>query len=733
MDDLESEDELIDTPLISPFLDSDDESHNGEVLNELDEYENERNFYPNRIINSFDGNDLAFPCAAENFQPHITETNNFNLRSLGGMRFIGEKSPLITYPLQLLNLLIEFLLGKRSLWGREGFELWRLWIRFPASFLCDDLEYLDVQRKQYHLVKCGQSETLHFDKYHQRDSLLAIPQILRSHLLSDLALQINGCPRQALLKVKLIFKHMRSQTDFIWSDGVPEKEAAEIWRGLKHFNGDEFISSVEVRDDLSLSAKPNVANPALMVPLGGRGIADVLSVRPIVVRKLKRVNDSWFSKRDNETRCPLVVSSTSRVYHKVLEYSIIVVGDVALVMLEFNLGRRFTRFLGYEVRSVGSTGNHLESSRGETGSPPPLEDPLYTLWRFRGLLLLAQPPSIRELKDSIIMGNEELSTILEKESDKFIKSSVEELVPIPSESEDTIKSDSDCDLPSYISTDIENSYHDSEGDIIYLESLLIDDTILNLPPEELLDHNPRSLKDELDNDNLKSMVKVFDPRIWEKFFSPTYDSSLPLSPLGVEDIILIAWYGLRNGKVPFHLSVCEYTGIPVGMVVRDSKLVLSIVVLEITNARVGILGCYHRTGVLLQGAIPICQGSCRLTSLERQEVWNNCRNCKVRVGSNGNLLWKASVLLGREDVRKVFQQHGSGAKRKLSRCGRNQMGNEPILALPEGADDFVVYYDARSKDLEACLEKGRSEFDFEAKYHLGKANVDVVPWSRKKE
>ncbi|GJX40858.1 hypothetical protein Tco_0255848 [Tanacetum coccineum] len=88
---------------------------------------------------------------------------------------------------------------------------------------------------------------------------------------------------------------------------------------------------------------------------------------------------------------------------------------------------------------------------------------------------------------------------------------------------------------------------------------------------------------------------------------------------------------------------------------------------------------------------------------------------------------------GREDVREVFQQRGSRAKRKLSRCGRNQMGNEPILALPEGADDFVVYYDARSKDLEACLEKGRSEFDFEAKYHLGKANVDVVPRSRKKE
>ncbi|GJT80487.1 hypothetical protein Tco_1054829 [Tanacetum coccineum] len=44
------------------------------------------------------------------------------------------------------------------------------------------------------------------------------------------------------------------------------------------------------------------------------------------------------------------------------------------------------------------------------------------------------------------MGNEELSTILEKESDEFIKSSVEDLVSIPSESKDTSESDSDCDL-----------------------------------------------------------------------------------------------------------------------------------------------------------------------------------------------------------------------------------------------------------------------------------------------
>nr|GEY85868.1 hypothetical protein [Tanacetum cinerariifolium] len=62
MDDLESKDELIYAPLVSPFLDSDDELPDGEVLNELDEYGNARNFDRNRIINSFDREDLAFPC-----------------------------------------------------------------------------------------------------------------------------------------------------------------------------------------------------------------------------------------------------------------------------------------------------------------------------------------------------------------------------------------------------------------------------------------------------------------------------------------------------------------------------------------------------------------------------------------------------------------------------------------------------------------------------------------------
>ncbi|GJW90348.1 hypothetical protein Tco_0167901, partial [Tanacetum coccineum] len=80
----------------------------------------------------------------------------------------------------------------------------------------------------------------------------------------------------------------------------------------------------------------------------------------------------------------------------------------------------------------------------------------------------------------------------------------------------------DAFLDMDISTNIENDYDDSEGDIIYLERLLIDDTSPNLPPKVFLDHYPRSLKDEPDNDDLMTENKVFDPGIHEKSFSPTF-------------------------------------------------------------------------------------------------------------------------------------------------------------------------------------------------------------------
>ncbi|GJU06877.1 hypothetical protein Tco_1123307 [Tanacetum coccineum] len=58
---------------------------------------------------------------------------------------------------------------------------------------------------------------------------------------------------------------------------------------------------------------------------------------------------------------------------------------------------------------------------------------------------------------------------------------------------------------------------------------------------------------------------------------------------------------------------------------------------------------------LLSGAIDdseanriICDSKSEFENSQKQEVWNDCRSCKVRVGSNGNLLWEASVLLGRK-------------------------------------------------------------------------------------
>nr|GEU77694.1 hypothetical protein [Tanacetum cinerariifolium] len=51
------------------------------------------------------------------------------------------------------------------------------------------------------------------------------------------------------------------------------------------------------------------------------------------------------------------------------------------------------------------------------------------------------------ITDSLIMENEHLDTISETESDEFIKSSVENLVPIPSESEDISDIENECDMP----------------------------------------------------------------------------------------------------------------------------------------------------------------------------------------------------------------------------------------------------------------------------------------------
>ncbi|GJU15335.1 hypothetical protein Tco_1143301 [Tanacetum coccineum] len=70
------------------------------------------------------------------------------------------------------------------------------------------------------------------------------------------------------------------------------------------------------------------------------------------------------------------------------------------------------------------------------------------------------------------------------------------------------------DVPS----DIMDAYNDSKGDVLEI----LHNTTHNLFPGVFLDHDPRSLKDEPDNDDLMTEDKVFDPGVMEKFFSPSY-------------------------------------------------------------------------------------------------------------------------------------------------------------------------------------------------------------------
>ncbi|GJU36545.1 hypothetical protein Tco_1184899 [Tanacetum coccineum] len=95
-------------------------------------------------------------------------------------------------------------------------------------------------------------------------------------------------------------------------------------------------------------------------------------------------------------------------------------------------------------------------------------------------IALAPVSSIMEPEDSLIMGNEELSTIPEKESDEFIKSSVEDLIPIPRESEDTSGSDSESDLPS--SDDLSPIFEEKSMTFCDDESLSDEDIRIPLMP-----------------------------------------------------------------------------------------------------------------------------------------------------------------------------------------------------------------------------------------------------------
>nr|GEW53950.1 hypothetical protein [Tanacetum cinerariifolium] len=146
---------------------------------------------------------------------------------------------------------------------------------------------------------------------------------------------------------------------------------------------------------------------------------------------------------------------------------------------------------------------------------------------FLAIAITFDLPTV-EPKDSLRMRDEHLDTIPETESDEFINSSVENLVPNPSESEDL--SDSECDVPAcddfttfsnlLFDADDDFSYSDNESfsdeDIskeIYLNPLFDEEIIsIKIDPhhfndesdliESLLNHVSSIISSSLKNDSL---------------------------------------------------------------------------------------------------------------------------------------------------------------------------------------------------------------------------------------
>ncbi|GJY75656.1 hypothetical protein Tco_0480772 [Tanacetum coccineum] len=131
---------------------------------------------------------------------------------------------------------------------------------------------------------------------------------------------------------------------------------------------------------------------------------------------------------------------------------------------------------------------------------------------------------IEEPDDSLIIGDEHLRTIPEKESDELIKSSVEDLVPIPSESEDTSRSDSECILPSCDDFSPINVYKNKS---VTFSNPLFDSN------DDLTSSDDESLFDE---DVLEDNFKIYSNPLFE--FDDEYISSdvNPLFDEVLEDI-----------------------------------------------------------------------------------------------------------------------------------------------------------------------------------------------------
>nr|GEX36574.1 hypothetical protein [Tanacetum cinerariifolium] len=142
--------------------------------------------------------------------------------------------------------------------------------------------------------------------------------------------------------------------------------------------------------------------------------------------------------------------------------------------------------------------------------------------------------------------NEELSTIPKKESDKLIKSSIEDFVLIPSESEDTSGSDSECDLSpcddfspinvpkgkfvtfSIPLFDSNDDFTSSDDKSLFDEDVLEDKVKIYLNPlfkfnDEYISSNVNPHFDKLFGDIKDSYVSILDEP--DLFVTPLFDAN----------------------------------------------------------------------------------------------------------------------------------------------------------------------------------------------------------------
>nr|GEV45346.1 hypothetical protein [Tanacetum cinerariifolium] len=104
------------------------------------------------------------------------------------------------------------------------------------------------------------------------------------------------------------------------------------------------------------------------------------------------------------------------------------------------------------------------------------------------------------IMDSLIMGDEHFDTILEKESDEFIKSSVETLVPNPSEFEDECEFDvPDCD-------DSQTKKNSTFSNPLFDDSTSSDDDEFNPIHNEDLDSTLKNDRFDIESYLLKSLL-----------------------------------------------------------------------------------------------------------------------------------------------------------------------------------------------------------------------------------